>query len=187
MSTESEIPRVSGALITKEREVLEEMVGEETVQAALRSLPPPIRDEYESVTPLTKIPTDTMERVYRAVADEAKVDVFRMHRDVVRLGVQQALKSIWRVLLRFTGDEALVRRTPLFFNRAMSKGRLEAKMVGLGKAEIRLTAWARVSELQINGIAAAIEAVLTSAGRQAVRVESHRTLDGACLIATWEL
>jgi len=185
MSTDSDIPRASGALIAKERKVLEELVGEETVRLALAGVPAEIRDDYESITPLTKIPTDTVERVYEAVAEQAGRDVFRMHRDVVRRGVEQALKSIWRVLLRFTGDEALVRRTPLFFNRGLSKGKLEAKMVGAGKAEIRLTGWARVSELQINGIAAAIEAVLTCAGRQAVRVESHRTLDGACLIATW--
>lgn len=185
MSSDSEIPRASGALIAKERKVLEELVGSGTVQLALASLPADIRDEYESITSLTKIPTQTVERVYEAVAEQAGRDVFRMHRDVVRMGVEQALKSIWRVLLRFTGDEALVRRTPLFFNRGLSKGKLEAKMVGAGKAEIRLTGWPRVSELQINGIAAAAEAVLTCAGRKSVRVESHRTLDGACLIATW--
>lgn len=185
MSNESEIPKASGALIAKERKVLEELVGEEVVTEALAGLPPDVRDEYETITSLTKIPTATVERVYEAVAERAGRDVFRMHRDVVRLGVEQALKSIWRVLLRFTGDEALVRRTPLFFNRGLSKGKLEAKMVGPGKAELRLTGWARVSELQINGIAAATEAVLTCAGRHSVHVESHRTLDGACLIATW--
>jgi hypothetical protein len=186
MGTDSDVPRASGALIAKERRVLEGIVGEQTVRKALDRLPTDLREEYESITPLTKIPTDTVERVYEAVADEAGRDVFRMHRDVVRTGVEQALKSIWRVLLRFTGDEALVRRTPLFFSRGLSKGTLEAKMVESGKAEIRLTGWAKVSAMQINGIAAATEAILTCAGRRGVRVESHRTLDGACLIATWE-
>jgi len=186
MSDDGEIPRASGALVAKERKVLEALVGEATVQRALAELPTEIRSEYETITPLTKIPTDTVERVYAAVAEQAGRDVFQMHRDVVRLGVEQALKTIWRVLLRFTGDEALVRRTPLFFNRGLSKGQLEAKMVRPGKAEIRLTGWAQVSELQVNGIAAAIETVLACAGRNAVRVESYPTLDGACLIATWE-
>ena len=179
-------PRASGALIAKERKVLEEIVGESTVERALRGMPVELRQSYETITALTKIPTETVERVYEAVAREAGRDVFRLHRDVVRTSVEQALKSIWRVLLRFTGDEALVRRTPLFFNRGLSKGRLESSMVSPGKAEIRLTGWAGVSALQINGIAAAIEAVLSCAGREGVRVESHRTLDGACLIATWD-
>ena len=184
--SDHDVPRASGALIAKERKVLEEIVGADTVHRALQNVPPAIRREYDTLTPLTKIPTQVVETVYEAVAHEAGRDVFRMHRDVVRTGVEQALKSIWRVLLRFTGDDALVRRTPLFFNRGLSKGELQAAMVGPGKAEIRLTGWAGVSAMQINGIAAAVEAVLSCAGRQNVRVESHRTLDGACLIATWD-
>ena len=186
MSIDSDIPRASGALIAKEREVLEGLVGEQTVRLALQRLPSDVREPYESITALTKIPTEIVERVYEAVAAEAGRDVYRMHRDVVRHSVEQAMKTIWRVLLRFTGDEALVRRTPLFFSRGLSKGELQAKMVAQAKAEIRLTGWANVSAMQINGIAAAIEAILTCAGRRSVRVESHRTLDGACLIATWE-
>ena len=93
MSSDGEIPRASGALIAKERKVLEELVGEAPVRQALAKLPAEIRSEYEAITPLTKIPTDTVERVYEAVAEQAGRDVFRMHRDVVRLGVEQALKS----------------------------------------------------------------------------------------------
>ena len=185
-STTVDVPRASGALVASEREILESIVGADVVREALASLPASVREEYESITAISKIPTATVERVYQEVARATGKDVYAMHRQLVRASVERALKSIWRVLLRFTGDDALVRRAPLLFSHGLSKGRLQAKMVEAGKAEIRLTDWPDISALQINGIAAAVEAVLSCAGRRGVQVESHRTLDGACLLASWQ-
>ena len=179
--------RASGTLIAKEREVLESIVGREVVARALRSLPDYIQDEYNSVGPMTKIATLTVETVYEAVAHEAGRDVMRMHRELVRTSVEAALKTLWRILLRFTSDEALVRRTPLFFSRGLSRGKLTSRIVSPGSAEIRLTDWPGVSDMQINGIAAAAETVLSCAGRENVRVDGQRTLDGACMIARWHV
>src|SRR5690606_30243039 len=96
-----------------------------------------------------------------------------------------ALKSIWRLLLRFTSDDAIIRRTPLFFARGLSRGQLAAQMTGRGRAEIRLTGWPGVSPMQLNGISAAIEAVLLCAGRRQVQVEAQRPLDGGRFEARW--
>ena len=100
-------PRASGALIAKERAVLEGIVGAEVVVRALDRLPPALRSEYEDITALTKIPTSTVEAVYHAVAQETGRDVYRLHREIVRGGVEQAMKTIWRVLLKFTSDQAI--------------------------------------------------------------------------------
>lgn len=180
-------PRVLGALIRKEREVLEDLVGPDALASALRTLPEDEREEYANVRPLTRIRTQTVEAVYEAVANETGRDVMRLHRELVRVSMENALRGVWRSLLRFTSDEALVRRAPLVFSRGLSAGKLDARIVRPGSAEIRLTGWTGVSDMQINGIAVGAETMLSCAGRQNVRVASHRTLDGACWIATWHV
>jgi len=184
---EEDVPRASGALIAKERAILEGLVGADVVTRALKTVPPDQREQYETITAMTKIPTDVVETVYYAVADEADRDVFKLHREIVRGAVEDAMRSIWRVLLRFTSDSALVRRTPLFFSKGLSRGKLESRLLEPGRAEVRLTGWADVSDMQINGIGAAVEAIMSCAGRSVVRVESDRTLDGAVLLVSWRL
>ena len=180
-------PRVLGALIRMERDALEELVGADVVASALETLPPAQREEYSTVRTLTLVRTKTVEAVYYAVANETGHEVMRLHRELVRTSMASALRGAWRSLLSFTSDEALVRRAPLVFSRGLSAGVLNARIVRPGYAEIRLTGWNGVSDMQINGIAAGAETVLSCAGRENVRVASHRTLDGACWIATWHV
>ncbi|MEM9071631.1 MAG: hypothetical protein AAGE52_24195 [Myxococcota bacterium] len=180
-------PRANGALIAKEREALENLVGPDTVSRALGKLPNDVREAYESITPLTRIPTDYVEQVYYMVADEAGRDALELHREVVRVGVEGALRTIWRVLLRFTSDAAIVRRTPLFFSRGLSQGTLTSQMLNPGHAEIRLEGWPDVSAMQINGITAATQTVLECAGRNGVELDYDRTLDGCRIVARWRV
>lgn len=161
------------------------LVGEDVVQRALARVPPHVREEYEAMTALSRVPTDLVEQVYYAIAEEAGREPLELHREAVRIGVEQALKTIWRVLLTFTSDKAIIKRTPLFFARGLSRGKLSAQLVGEGRAEMRLVGWPGVSEMQRNGIAAAAETVLRCAGRYEVRVRSTRTPDGARFDVTW--
>lgn len=187
LATVSEdVPRANGALIAKERELMERAVGVDVVRAALMRVSPEIRLSYDGLTALTKIPTEHVETVYYAIATEAGRDALELHREVVRAAVEEALKTMWRLLLRFTSDDAIIRRTPLFFARGLSRGELTAQMTGRGMAEIRLTGWPGVSLMQLNGISAAIEAVLLCAGRRRVQVDAQRTLDGGRFEARWE-
>lgn len=185
-SVADDVPRANGALIAKEREQMERLVGAATVHAALRRVPPSVRLSYEGLTALTRIPTDDVEAVYYAIAEEAGRDPLELHREVVRHAVEDALRTMWRLLLRFTSDDAIIRRTPLFFARGLSRGALSARMTGRGEAEIRLTGWPGVSVMQLNGISAAIEAELLCAGRRQVRVDAQRTLDGGRFEARWD-
>ncbi len=181
-------PLANGALIAEERLALEELVGADVVRRALDDrVPAEVREAYETLTAVTRIPTDYVEQVYYAVAEEAGLDPFEMHRSVVRAGVEKAIKSMWRVLLRFTSDAAIIRRTPLFFNRGLSKGSLEAQMLGPGEAEIRLTGWPDVSRMQVNGIQTAAQTILECSGRKDVQVSHDRTLDGCRVVARWRV
>ena len=180
-------PLANGALIAKERRALESIVGADAVQQAVLTLPPEVRDAYEQMTAMTRIPTDYVEQVYYAVADRVGRDPLDLHRAIVRAGVEDALKSIWRIFLRFTSDAAIVRRTPLFFSKGLSQGALESQMLGPGLAEIRLVGWADVSDMQINGIKAATEAVLECAGRKEVDLIHDRTIDGCRIEAQWSV
>jgi hypothetical protein len=181
-----DVPCANGALIAKERELMERAVGADVVRAALLRVPMHVRQSYEGLTALTKIPTEHVETVYFAIAEEAGRDALQLHREVVRAAVEDALKTMWRLLLRFTSDDAIIRRTPLIFARGLSRGELTARMTGRGTAEIRLTGWPGVSLMQLNGISAAIEAVLLCAGRRRVQVDAQRTLDGGRFEARWE-
>ncbi|MCA9616182.1 MAG: hypothetical protein H6721_19335 [Sandaracinus sp.] len=181
-----DVPRANGALIAKERELMERLVGAATVRTALTTVPEDVRASYEGLTALTKIPTAHVETVYYAIATVAGRDPLELHREVVRAAVEDALRTMWRLLLRFTSDDAIIRRTPLFFARGLSRGELSARMTNRGEAEIRLTGWPGVSLMQLNGISAAIEAVLLCAGRRQVRVEAQRTLDGGRFEARWD-
>lgn len=179
--------RASGALVLEERKVLEEMVGRDALRRALDSLPDPIRREYELLTAAERIRVPTVEAVYEAAAREIGREPLRLHRDIVRTGVERTLKTLWRMLLRFTTDEALVARTPLIYSRTFDTGRLESRIVSPGLAHIRLTGWPDVSEMQMNGLATGIETVLRCAGRKNVRVTYDRASDGAIIIATWSV
>ena len=180
-------PLANGALIAKERRALESIVGAAAVRDALESLPADVAEAYEQMTAMTKIPTGYVEQVYYAVADRVGRDPLELHRAIVRAGVEDALKSIWRIFLRFTSDAAIVRRTPLFFSKGLSRGTMESQMLGPGLAEIRLVGWPDVSDMQINGIKAATEAVLECAGRKEVDLIHDRTIDGCRIEAQWRV
>lgn len=181
------VPVANGALILKERSALESLVGKEAVERGLMRVSAEVRDAYENMTSMTRIPTDFVEAVYYAVAEEVGRDPLALHREIVREGVEDALKSIWRIFLRFTSDAAIVRRTPVFFSKGISQGTLESQMLGRGRAEIRLVGWPEASDMQINGIKAATQAVLECSGRKGVRLRHDRTIDGCRIEAEWRV
>jgi hypothetical protein len=106
---------------------------------------------------------------------------------MARTSIERTLHTLWRILLRFTSDEAIVTRTPVFFGRSFNVGTLATEIVGPGMARIRLTEWPEVPQLTMVGISVGIETVLSVAGRTQVRANMHRTADGAEFLATWRV
>ena len=180
-------PKTSGALFIDQLDVLREVVGKDTVDGALRNLPPATRDELAQVLPMTWMRTQLAEDVFNAIADAAGRERFGLHAQIVRMGVERTLKTLWRLILRFTTDAALVQRTPLIYSKTFDRGELTSRIAAPGRSELTLEGWPDISEMQIRGLAMGIETVLKVAGRKDVRMTWDRTSEGAFFVASWRV
>ena len=178
-------PTISGALITQHRAILVELVGEPTLTRALESLAPAHRDALQNATSLSFIPIRAADALYRAIARETGRDHAALHEQVSRTAVDRALKTIWRLLLRFTSDEALVARTPVIFTKAFPQGVLVPRIVAPGRAEIRVVEWPSMPEYAVRGTRVAIESVLRLAGRSNVKITVEPSPDGCIYHTSW--
>jgi hypothetical protein len=178
-------PTISGALITQHRAILVELVGEDVLTRSLAKLPAADRETLLSATSVSFIPIRVADALYRAIGAESGRDHVAIHEQVSRTAVDRALKTIWRLLLRFTSDEALVARTPVIYTKAFPQGVLVPRVTGRGEAEIRVTEWPHMPEYAIRGTRVAIESVLRLAGRTAVKLVAEPTHDGCVYRATW--
>jgi hypothetical protein len=177
--------RTSGATTRDAHAILEQLVGADVVARALARLPAEERQAYEDATSVTWLDCDVVEHVYEAIAMESGRDVASLQAEVMRAGVHRTVHSIWRILLRFTTDNALVTRTPLFYRKVFDKGELVSRVVERGRAEIEMRGFPEMSDFHLRGLLVGIQCVLEAAGRRAVRMRSERTRDGARIDATW--
>ena len=178
-------PTISGALITQHRAILVELVGESVLTSALGKLSPADREVLENGTSLSFIPIRAADAMYKAIGKESGRDYVHLHETVSRTAVDRALKTIWRLLLRFTSDEALVARTPVIFTKAFPQGVLHPRIVGPGRAEIRVESWPHMPEYAIRGTRVAVESVLRLAGRSNVKITAEPSHDGVVYHASW--
>ena len=123
--------------------------------------------------------------LYKAIGAESGRDYVHLHETVSRTAVERALKTIWRLFLRFTSDEALVARTPVIFTKAFPQGVLSPRIVSPGRAEIRVVSWPQMPEYAIRGTRVAVESVLRLAGRSNVKITVEPTHDGCIYHTTW--
>jgi hypothetical protein len=184
-STVSEEPSVAGMTVLQTRKVLEEMYGAATLAAAISKLPPGDRARYDETIAVSWVPTRILDQVTVELGLLTGRLPESIQRSAARTSVERTFRTAWRILLRVTTDEMLVTRTPSFYSRSFSVGALTSKIPRPGVAEIVLHAWPDVSDLQIAGLAAGIEATLIVAGRQGVHMATRRTSDGAAMSATW--
>ncbi len=175
----------SGASTREAHEILIEMVGRDVVERAIGKLDPATREAYESATSITWIPCEAVEAVYGAIAEEASLGLEDLQADVMRAGVDRTLRTLWRILLRFTSDKALVARTPMFYRKVFNTGALTSAMKGEGRAEIEMTGWPEITEFHLRGLMVGIQCVLERAGRRNVVMRPRRTRGGAIIDARW--
>lgn len=178
-------PRTSAALLLDQIAVLKELVGDDVVREGMANLPPAYREELETLTAVSWIDTEVAESILYAVAPLAGRDPLHLHTDIVRIGVERTLRTLWRIILRFTSDRALVLRTPLIYSKTFDRGELLSRIEGPGRAELALSDWPDISDMQLNGLATGIETVLRVAGRRDVKVLYERREEGAFLVASW--
>jgi hypothetical protein len=179
-------PLVAGAVLREQIDVLESVAGKEAVTRALAALPDAHRDALSVVTAVSWVSLDATNELIENVAREVGRDPLDLNRECTRIGVERTLKSLWRVLLRFTSDNALITRAPIFYSKNYDSGRLVAHLTDRGAAEIVLDGWPEPPpRMDVEGIGTAITTILECAGRRDVQMSWRRERDGARYQVRW--
>ena len=178
-------PCISGIATLDVLQALEDLVGADACAAARRTLAAELRDELAAITALSWVKTTTLSDVIDAIAKHAGREPEALLDEAVRRAVDRTFKTVWRTFLRFTSDEAMVKRTPMIYARSRNVGQLNARMVEPGHAELLLTDWPDVSERQMRSIGVGIERVVHLAGRRDVHMDCARTAEGARYELRW--
>lgn len=178
-------PRVFGALVVPQCKEIIARVGEAAFARAVASLSPDEREEYEALRENVWCRSATIERLVIAVAREGAVDARELTEASVHAAITGTVHTLWRALMVITDDDALLRRTPMFFARSYDRASLSGERTEPGRAELLLEGWPHVPELHAVGIAAGVRAVLELARRKDVRVEWRRDGDRAVFVVTW--
>jgi hypothetical protein len=180
-------PMLSGQAVVDSRWAWAQVIGHEAATRALASLPPSVREDYERATPLTWVSYETMRQVHDAYAREAGERVESLLDRVLPLAIERSFKTVWRLLLRFTTDEALIARTPLLYQRTRSRGTMTARVGARpGEGHCDLTGWASIPSRDVHALTVSIRSFLVLAGRESVTVVGERTASGAHFRATWK-
>lgn len=179
-------PRMSGALVLEHRRILVDLCGPQRFERVRERLAEDVRREYDEITPVAWPRVSTAEAVVRAAAAELGRDFVELHEHLARTGVEKTLTTLWRLLLRFTTDDALVARTPRIYARALNRGELVPRITGPGRAEIRIAGWPDIPDFSARGIRIAIGAVLQLAGRENVKIVEEVRSDGRAFLASWK-
>jgi hypothetical protein len=176
---------ITGTIVRAHLDKLESVAGRSIVAQALGALPPEDAETLRTVSPLGWVPVRVFDRFYEEVAERARRDVAALHWEVGRECTVDTFRTVWRMLIRFTSDEALVSRTPLLYARTYDTGRLEAEVRGPGEAVLTLTGWPRVPLFVRRGLCVGISTVLGLAGRRDVTIRDFESRDGAVFKVRW--
>ncbi len=185
MSVRSDEPSVSGTLVEGLLVVAREALDSSVVEKGLAAAPPVASAAVLNALPGQWVPIALADEAFSFVAREAGRDWPSLHTELARLSMDRAIKTFWRVLLRFTSDAALISRTPVIFHKSYNRGRFVPRFDVAGRAEADLFDWPDVPDWPLRGTRCGIEVVLRMSGRKGVRVDCRRAPAGALFTATW--
>lgn len=179
---------MSGSIILEHRKVIVERFGATVLNEAVAGLSPEQRQEFDEVRPATWIRISTIEALYANLSKGIGRKVADLHTEIGRLATERTLKTLWRVFLRFTSDEALITRCPIIFTKSYDCGRVEANISRPGQGTVTLFDWPNVTDFPVRGLCNGIRTLLTLAGRNnvATRVTS-RTSEQVIVAVTWDV
>lgn len=162
--------RIFGGVLLEQRRVMQELAGAEVYARVMKELPEDVRVEYERLSILSwcrhSTATEVTQRIGRALGKRPEV----WQAEVVRTGIERTLTGLWKVLLRFSSDDALVKRTALLYSKACDRGKLTPDQVAPGHVKLTLSEWPDIPELDLVALATGIETVLRVVGRKTVVV-----------------
>jgi hypothetical protein len=179
------VPSVSGMAILDMLRTLEEMLGAEVYAQAFSQLAPQLTAALDELTAVSWMPVETLSRVLDEIARLSGREVEAMVDQTVRRSVDRTFKTAWRMLLRVTSDEAMIKRTPAIYARSRNVGELRAQMIGPQHAELELSGWSDVSDRQLRVLSVSIGRVLELSGRHDVTMTWARTAQGARYQLRW--
>lgn len=186
MPSPSKEPGNSGQAVRDAQSVIRQMIGDEAYTRALETVPAWIREEWEGAGPVGWVSVQVQEACYRAFALEAGRPLPGFQREVMSTGTERTYRGPWKILLRLTTDAALMKRTPIFYQKAFNVGVLSTDIPEPGRATITLREFRSITDFSLRGLQVGIETVLTLAGRRDVNCVAERNLDGAVITAKWK-
>ncbi|MEW5854801.1 MAG: hypothetical protein AB2A00_38855 [Myxococcota bacterium] len=183
--TQPVVPCAAGTRILHMRKIVEERHGAAFLQKALAELPEPLREEYLGASAVSWVPTATEYAVHDAIARALGQEPLAFHEKLLREAMERSFKTLWRILLSFTSDEALIARTPLIYSRTRNVGEMQARLVSPGRAELNLRGYPGIAVRDVRSLSAGLETVLTLTGREGAQVAGTLNGEGAVFQVTW--
>ena len=180
-----QVPCSAGIAILDGLRELELLVGMDVLNGARAQLSAEQRTEIETVTALSWIPVTTSAALFEAVARLAGRETEAMVDEITRRAVKRTFTTAWRMLVRLTTDEAMMKRAPAMYSRGRNTGVLSAGMRELGIAELELTGWPGVPERQVRVFGIGMQTIAQLSGRREVSMSFERTRDGAQYELRW--
>ncbi len=168
--------RLFGLVILEQRRVIERILGPEGYRRALDRLPADRRAEYVNVGMFSWCRTTTVALLLTEAAPEANQLPNDFTARVVREGFGSVMRTVWRLFMSFSTDEAIVRRAATVYTKAIDRGKAKAFVEAPGHLVLEISEWPDIHAIDIVAIAAGIEAALEVAGRKAQIV--HRRSPG---------
>lgn len=159
--------RIFGAVLLEQRKVLEELAGREVVARVVARLPRDRREEYDGLGFLSWCRHSTATEVVVEVGREIGKLPEAFQAEVVRAGVERTFGGVWKVLLKLSSDDALIKRSALLYSKACDRGRMTAASLAPGHVKLTLSEWPDIPDLGAIALAAGIEAVLNVVDRGA--------------------
>lgn len=169
----------SGAVILDQLALARELVGEDVVARAFAAISAEQRAELEELLPVSWCRLTTAFAVHEAIAEQLGQDVMVWHRTIVRVGIERTLTTVWRLFMRFTSTEALLKRAASIYGKSYDRGSVRAAHLPGGGVEVVLSDWPDVPEFELDAIATGLAAILKLGGKKRTRVEVERCPGGA--------
>ncbi|HKP63902.1 MAG TPA: hypothetical protein VJV78_44515 [Polyangiales bacterium] len=179
------MPSTSGVSVLDVLRATQEIVGEQVFAQARECLPQSVRDEISEITAVSWVRNTLLIEVMREVARITERDTEELVAEAIRRATTRTFTTVWRTLLRFTTDEALIKRAPVIYARSRNCGKLSARMLSPGVAEVMLTDYPNLTPPELRSLGVGIQCILELAGRRHVQVSCERRPDGGRYVFRW--
>jgi hypothetical protein len=170
---------VSAAIVLDQWHLAQKILGKAVIDQARAALSPKARAELEALLPVSWCSLTTATEIHFAVADAAQLDPVAWHRRLVRVGMERTFTTFWRVMMRLTSVEAMIKRAAIVYAKSYDRGAATARLVEPGLVEFVISGWPHIPDFEVDAVCSGIEAMIRISGRTSVSIESTRLDDGA--------